>query len=186
ASSTSSPQWDFWQRSRLDARQMAIYRDGLTFGHVFVSVGKDANGKAVARALSPMRTAALFRDPANDEEPYAVLTIDSYPSSGREGEIPGEATLWDSARRYSIEFGERIRIVAKEAHGADRCPVIRFAPYVDLEGRTIGLVEPLIPLNDRINQTVFDLLVAQTYSSFKVRFATGMAPPMETEVVEVD
>lgn len=186
AASTTSPQWDFWQRSRLDARQMAVYRDGLAFGQVFIAVGKDANGKAVARALSPLRTAALFRDPANDEEPYAVLTINSYPSGTGDRQVPGEGTLWDGTNRYDIEFGDRVRVVSTEAHGAGRCPVVRFAPYVDLEGRTIGLVEPLIPLNDRINQTVFDLLVAQTYSSFKVRFATGMAPPMETEAVMVD
>lgn len=187
AASTTSPQWDFWQRSRFDGRQMAIYRDGLAFGQVFIATyRRESDGKAVARALSPLRTAALFRDPANDEEPYAVLTIDDHPRHGDNPE-PGEATMWDGTHEYGISFdGDGMRVTSKEEHGADRCPVVRFAPYVDLEGRTIGLVEPLIPLNDRINQTVFDLLVAQTYSSFKVRFATGMAPPMETETVEVD
>lgn len=45
----------------------------------------------------------------------------------------------------------------------------------------MGVIEPMIPLADRINQTVFDLLVAQTYASFKVRWATGMAPPVERD-----
>lgn len=184
AASTHSPQWDFWQRSRLDARQMAVYRDALAFGQVFINVYKRDDGRAIARSLSPLRTAALFRDPANDEEPYAVLTVHSYARHGDNPE-PGEATMWDGQFEYDIEFdGDGIKVVDKREHGSDRCPVVRFAPFVDLEGRTAGIVEPLIPLNDRINQTVFDLLVAQTYSSFKVRFATGMAPPMETEVVE--
>src|SRR5690606_21562785 len=65
-------------------------------------------------------------------------------------------------------------------------PIVRFAPHVGLEGEVTGLVEPMIPLQDRINQTVFDLLVAQTYSSFKVRTVAGMAPPVEMEAVEID
>src|SRR5690606_4860149 len=61
------------------------------------------------------------------------------------------------------------------------CPLVRFAQDVDLEGRATGVVWPLIPIQDRVNQTVFDLLVAQTYGSFKVRTITGMAPEFETD-----
>lgn len=55
----------------------------------------------------------------------------------------------------------------------------RFSAYVDLEGRTLGVIEPMICLQDRINQTVFDLLLAQSYGSTKVRTVTGMAPPVQ-------
>ena len=52
---------------------------------------------------------------------------------------------------------------------------------MDLEGDTWGVIEPLIPVQDRINQTVFDLLVAQTYTAFIVRTATGLAPPLKMQ-----
>src|SRR5690606_11127043 len=52
---------------------------------------------------------------------------------------------------------------------------------VDLEGRATEVVWPLIPIQDGIKQTGFDLRVAQTYGSFKVRTITGMAPEMETD-----
>jgi hypothetical protein len=72
---------------------------------------------------------------------------------------------------------------APRKHGASECPVTRFVATVDLEGRTIGVVEPMIPLQNRINQTVFDLLVAQTYGSFQVRTVTGMVPPTKMKPV---
>ena len=77
---------------------MADGKTALFGGMALVAVGKDANGKAAARALSPLRTAALFRDPSNDEEPYAVLTINAYPSDSGDRKIPGEATLYISRK----------------------------------------------------------------------------------------
>src|SRR5664279_3967259 len=40
-------------------------------------------------------------------------------------------------------------------------------------------------MQDRLNQTVFDLMVAQTYASFRVRYATGMTPPPMMERVPI-
>ncbi len=57
--------------------------------------------------------------------------------------------------------------------------MVAFRDVPDLEGRAPGEVEPLIPVQDRINQTVFDLLEAQTFGSFKVRHVSGMAPQLD-------
>lgn len=177
-----TPEWEHWQYSRLDARQAAVHRASLTYGHSFTVTEKDKKGKIHTKGLSPLRTAALYEDAANDHDPFAALTIISYPSELSDKKVKGRARLWDSTHSYEIRFeaihGEqKISVSKKRSHGAPECPVTRFASTVDLEGRTIGVVEPMIPLQNRINQTVFDLLVAQTYGSFKVRWATGMAPP---------
>ena len=62
-------------------------------------------------------------------------------------------------------------------HNLGRCPVVRFSNQMDLEGRTPGEVEPLIPVAARIDQTVFDRLVVQRFSSWVVRTISGMAQP---------
>ncbi|MFJ7414647.1 phage portal protein [Streptomyces sp. NPDC098077] len=183
APASRSVEWSHWQRSRLDARQAAIYRGALAFGHSFVLTEKTKKG-VTSKGLSAQRTAALYEDPANDETPYAALTVTAWPKD----EALGKARLWDGKREYAVTFrtktdAEGIRVGAGKSHGASECPVTRFAASVDLEGRTVGVVEPMIPLQNRINQTVFDLLVAQTYASVKVRTVTGMAPPMQTEPV---
>ncbi|MEX1655524.1 phage portal protein [Streptomyces pseudovenezuelae] len=184
ASSSTSTEWAHWQRSRLDARQAAIYRGALKFGHAFVLTEKTKRG-VVSKGLSALKTAALYEDPANDETPYAALTIVMAPR----GEAKGVARLWDGKREYAVTYESKsdpdsVRVDAGKLHGASECPVTRFAASVDLEGRTIGVIEPMIALQDRINQTVFDTLVAQTYTSHEVRYATGMAPPMQMEMLD--
>ncbi|AVO22490.1 portal protein [Streptomyces phage Paedore] len=184
ASSSTSPAWNHWQRSRMDARQAAIYRGALGFGHSFVLTEKTKKG-VISKGLSAKRTAALYEDPANDETPYAAMTVTAWPR----GENLGKARLFDGKREYAVTFKSKtdpksVRVAAGKLHGASECPVTRFAAQVDLEGRTIGVVEPMIPLQDRINQTIFDLLVAQTYTSHEVRYATGMAPPMQMEMLD--
>ncbi|MFE4451428.1 phage portal protein [Streptomyces sp. NPDC056796] len=182
APASSSSEWSHWQRSRLDARQAAIYRGALGFGHSFTLTEKTKKG-VVTKGLSAMKTAALFEDPANDETPYAALTIVRKPK----GDVPGKARLWDGKREYAVTFKAKgdedsVRVLSKGTlHGASECPVTRFAASIDLEGRTIGVIEPMMALQDRINQTVFDTLVAQTYTSHEVRYATGMAPPIQRD-----
>ncbi|GAA0967435.1 phage portal protein [Actinocorallia libanotica] len=176
-----SIEWAHWQRSRLDARQSAVYRGALKFGHSFVLTEKTSRG-VKSKGLSALKTAALFEDPANDDTPYAALTVISWPK----GEELGKARMWDTRSEYEVTFKslwdeDGVRVGKGKRHGASECPVTRFAAVIDLEGRTVGVIEPMIALQNRINQTVFDLLVAQTYGSFKVRYVTGMAPPIERD-----
>ncbi|MFF3249728.1 phage portal protein [Actinacidiphila glaucinigra] len=184
ASSSTSPQWAHWQRSRMDARQAAVYRGALGFGHSFVLTEKTKEG-VKSKGLSAKRTAALFEDPANDETPYAALTITVKPK----GDVPGKARMFDGRNEYAVTFkaygdAESVKVGGAKRHGASECPVTRFAASVDLEGRTVGVVEPMIALQNRINQTIFDLLVAQTYTSHEVRYVTGMAPPLQMELLD--
>jgi hypothetical protein len=184
ASSSTSPAWSHWQRSRMDARQAAVYRGALGFGHSFVLTEKTKKG-VVSKGLSAKKTAALYEDPANDDDPYAALTITVFPK----GDKPGKARMFDARYEYAVSFAsisdlDSVRVGGRKLHGSTECPVTRFAAQVDLEGRTVGVVEPMIPLQNRINQTIFDLLVAQTYTSHEVRYATGMAPPLQMELLD--
>lgn len=179
-----APEWAHWQFSRLDARQVAVHRAAIGYGHSFVLTERDPKrgGRAVSKGLSPLRTAALYEDPANDIDPAAVVHVDTW-SNAKGG---AEGRLWTETHVYTwVELGgetdRQIRVKGGVPHGASHCPVTRFAASIDLEGRTLGVVEPMISLQDRINQTIFDLLIAQTGSSFKVRYATGMAPPLKLD-----
>lgn len=181
-----SPAWDHWQRSRLDSRQTSIYHAAASYGHSFVVTEKrDGDEKATSRGLSPLRTAAIYEDPAADEDPVAALHVERWPSAKR----LGRAFFWDGPEKYWIRFKEKdteeFELEFDYDNGTGECPVTRFAPEVDLDGRTHGVVEQIMPLQDRLNQTVFDLLIAQTYGSFKVRYATGMAPPY-VQVAKLD
>jgi len=183
---TQLPEWQHWQQSRLDARQIAVHRGALKYGHSFTVTEKDRkSGKVQTKGLSALHTAAVYEDPANDIDPFAALTVTRYPNVNAKTAVlrRGAARLWDRTFVYDVTFEslsdlDSVRVARGVRHGLKECPITRFTATVDLEGRTTGVVEPNISVQDRINQTVFDLLVAQTYGSFKVRTVTGMAPPM--------
>lgn len=183
----SSPEWDHWQGSRLDARQIPIHSGALKYGHSFTVTEIDLKRRRIiTKGLSAYSTAAVYEDPANDIDPFAALTIVREPSPKAKNEAArkGLARLWDGEHEYKVTFtalGDlgSVRVSQGVVHGLEECPITRFAASVDLEGRTTGVVEPNIANQNRINQTMFDLLVAQTYGSFLVRTVSGMAPPMK-------
>lgn len=181
----SRPEWEHWEYSNLQSRQHAIYRGALNFGHAFTVTEFEKRGRKrlKTRGLSPLRTTALFEDPANDIVPVHAFTVVSWPSAEGEKITPGKGIAWDESHEYEVSFmglADKMNLVVKKGrrHGATENPVTRFTAFVDLEGRTSGVVEPLLELQNRLNQTVFDMLVVQSYAAFKVRTVTGMAPPV--------
>lgn len=174
----SKRDWGHWQRSRLDAGQSPIIRGAVTFGHSFVLTEKDLAGNPVSRGISPLRTVTMYEDPTLDSDPAFAIYIRRNPT----GDQAGLIWAWDARFKYVFQYengGEVGALLLRAPHGAKRCPVTRIPCYTDLEGNTTGLIEPLIEIQDRINQSVFDLLVAQSYTSFEVRTVTGQAPPLK-------
>lgn len=186
-----TPEWDHWQKSGLDKKQAAVYRGAVKFGHSFVRTYKDPKKGVISKGLSAMNTTALFEDPANDEDPYAVIHVTRWPVGHGDDVKVGLATMTDDLYEYAVTFKslndtKSVTVAAGRKHGATVNPVTRFTAAVDLEGRTCGVVAPMFRLQDRINQTVFDLLVVQSFASFKVRTISGMAPPIKMKPVDAE
>lgn len=177
----TSVEWQAWQANRMDARQMAIHRAALGYGLAFVTVLPHPTdpGRPVIRGVSPRLIYAAYEDPAADETPLWALQVDDIP--GGDQEVRAWFLDAHGVTELSIGGQDGARVVGFTAHNLGVCPVVRFAPDIDLEGEVTGVVEPMIPIQDRVNQTVFDLLVAQTFGSFKVRTISGMAPEFERD-----
>ena len=175
-----NPEWECWQHSLMSARQNSVYVDAFKFGHSFVVTKKDKKrDRIIYQALSARRTVTLYEDPVADLDPIAGVYVKRWSN---ESDEVGSITVWDEAHEYTLAYvkGEDPVVTGKPVkHGNTECPVTRFHSYMDLEGNVWGLIEPVFPVQDRINQTIFDLLVSQTYNSFEVRTVTGMAPPMK-------
>src|SRR5664279_1640222 len=193
--SKSTPLWSVWQRNGLDAKQVPVASEICGIGQSFIGVkmpnpspgpGLVPYNYPKAFTLSGMRTVALYEDPTNDEWPIFVCTFDREPMVNSK---PGRGRYWDNLGNYEKfeidSSGNKGKSIEKGKHGFDRCPIVPFVCTKDLLGRTRGIIEQLIPMQDRLNQTIFDLLVAQTYGSFKVRYATGMTPPPQREKVPI-
>lgn len=168
---------EHFQRSRLDARQSAIYRAGIGHGVAYARTYISRNdGKTYTKGLSPLQTITYYNDPATDLDPVAALYVGVWTKDNE----PVKGVWYDATHQTEVTFKDGVaRAGASTRHGASQCPITRFAPWLDLLGRPTGLVQSLMGPQDRFNQTILDLLVAQSYASFNVRTVTGMAPPMK-------
>jgi len=72
------------------------------------------------------------------------------------------------------EVGGKFKYVETVEHNIGVCPVVRYVNQMDLDGRCVGDVEPVIAVAARIDKTDYDRLLAQHYNSWKVRWATGL------------
>jgi hypothetical protein len=169
------PEYDVWQKERMDARQAIIYRAAFTYGHAFVHLNTLVPGEPKIEILPTRNTVAFFDDPVNDIRPAYVLTIKTQPFQ----DTPGLAVYWDATHRYEVLWtneGEFTLQPNPAAHGMDGCPVVRYVCTVDDEGCTTGVVEPGIPMQNRVNQSVFSTNITADFGAFKVRTAAGLVP----------
>jgi len=170
-----SPEYECWQRNGFDAKQAMIYRAALTYGHAFVHVNNvDPDPKKIKlEVLSTRNTVAYFDDPINDVVPVCTLTIKSYP---RDEKRPGVAVYWDELNRYELEYTTAEEFTLKNTipHELGVCPVVRYTCYIDDEGATSGVIRPIIPMQDRVNQAAFSTNITSDFGAFKVRTAAGL------------
>lgn len=181
--------WRWWQQNGLDRRQLAIHRSACGYGLTYASVlpGTSTLGEPmpIVRGHSPRRMIAFYESPESDDWPAYALEAEPAKIDGSDG---WSARLFDDEAVHYLQIDQSGAITYLEfrEHPAGVCPVIRFANQLDLEGRATGEVEPFIPVAARVDQTVFDRLVVQRFSSWVVRTIAGMTKPDSDEAAEAE
>lgn len=173
--------WQYWQANGLDSRQIAVHRAALAYGLSYATVlpGETDQGAPipVIRGISPRRMITFYDDPVEDDWAMYALRVEPAKIGANQGYV---LRVYDDTDVYRLQCGpelDRLEYIEFQEHGAGVCPVVRFANMLDLEGRADGEVEPFIPVAARIDQTIFDRLVVQRFSSWIVRTIAGMAKP---------
>lgn len=166
--------WRTWNANDFDQRQTAIHRAALAYGHSYVLVtpGTDAEGRrSVMRGVSPRKGLAVYTEPESDDWPMFFMRVQP---QGRDG---WAVRVYDEQVAYflSVDGSGRPSYIEYREHRAGVCPVVRYANDLDLDGRTPGEVEPLIPAAASIDKTKYDRLLTQHYNSWKVRTIAGLS-----------
>ncbi|GEB46934.1 chromosome partitioning protein ParA [Microbacterium testaceum] len=171
------PAWKRWQENGLDARQTIAHRGALEYGtsYVLVLKAKDRPSSAFIRPLSPLRSAAWYADEDDEFPQVAIRRLGKTPDGkGRLLEV------YEGGRMVPFTVRDGVYTAGEEQlTGFDHVPFVRFRDRLD--GASVGLVRPLIPLQDRVNETVFSTLIAMQYASFRQRWATGLAIPVDED-----
>lgn len=190
ANGAPSEVWDkCWQPNGLDARQAGIHRSALQFGASYASILPGSTAPVI-KGFSPIEMTAIYEDPSIDDWPIMALEVrgpqirlydetsvyfiglENFPISG----LGATTLIPDQASWKFLEARE---------HGMGFCPIARFRDRMLLEGEEqFGIVEPLIDIQRRIDETTFGMLTAQYYAAFKQRYVTGWVPQSEQEAIK--
>lgn len=180
--------WEYWTLNGFDSRQSHVYRSALTYGMAFVLVLPGSPGP-VGRVYSPLAMHVVQDDPDAEFPDYAIRRVRRAKNA-----VGVEGTVWDLIDDYAVwtywvpdhsDDESEWELWDGEEHGFDVCPVAVFRNQWcdDPEVRIaeLGEVWPLIPLQDRLNDTTLGLLIAQQYAAFKQKWATGIEIPRDPE-----
>jgi len=132
----------------------------------------------VLRAISPRKMLAVYSDQAADEWP--VYALEDASELGPDGKRRSRLKLFtDTSVHYlsQDEAGDTPQWIESREHGLGVCPVVRYPCELDLEGRYVGEIAPLLTYQDRINQATFDTAMVQSFGAFVIRYVTGMTLP---------
>lgn len=183
------PVWATFQRNRWGSKQAAIHRGavGQSVAYGVVLPGTDPlTGSKMSKMVgkSAIAMSAFYQD---DDEEWPIIAIEAherYESNGLGSMKVGWAVkIYDAyvTHRLTCEgdgaTDKDWTYIDFEEHGMPVPPVARCANRVDLDGRTRGEIEPVLPLLRRIDQDLFDRLINQRFGAWQVRYIAGMAKP---------
>ena len=199
--------WVWWQRNKFDARQTGIHRAALQYGVAYVTVLPSMDPMisgppeaAYLRGVSPRQMTAVYGErmewdprkggPVDDDWPIMAMEMRGLAIRLYDEEkvhfvgvktVPISALGWKDPsylRAANFEY------IESRDHGIGVCPVIRYQDRILLEGEEqYGIVEPLLSIQDRIDETTFEMLVAQYYAAFKQRYVMGWIPKDQSEAM---
>lgn len=174
-SADNATPWAYWQANGLDGRQTIAHRGALEFGtsYVLVLPGSPA---PLMRPLSPLRTSALYDDVDADFPTYGLITRGSTLGGDRLFDVLDDTSVHHYRVPKNSDFP---RLDGSDAHGLGVTPMVRFRERLD--GDAVGIIAPITVLQDRINEATFSLMIALQYASFRQRWATGIAIPVDEE-----
>ncbi len=189
--------WETFQRNRWAMRQDAIHRDAVAKGIAYGSVlpGVDpftGDDLARMRGYSATEMAAWYEE---DDDEWPRLALHAIPAQIQsDGGVLVDGwivKLFDEDSVHTMQIKgdgwtlEEWEYVTFEDHGMRVVPIARCTNRLDLDGRTFGEIEPVLPLLRRIDQDVFDRLIVQRFGAWKVRYATGLAKPSTQEQANI-
>ncbi|WP_395295544.1 phage portal protein [Kitasatospora hibisci] len=180
--------WDIWQANRLQMHQTVVHRSALAYGVSYVTVRPGDPFPVIQSAPSTSWT-VHYAEPGDEWPLWALRRMRSVQMSDDSDGTLFE--LWDDATvtfvrvpgdGSSLDDPSAVEIHEPPvAHGLGVCPVVRFVNRLPMDDGAVpvGEVEPLIPIQERLNETTLGLLMAQNYSAFRQRWATGLAIPRD-------
>lgn len=187
--------WRIWQRNHLDADQALVYDNALQTGSSAAIVWADADGQPVITVEHSSQVIVAYE--AGSRRRRAAALKSWLDDSGREMAtlyLPDGLYKWETTstrpgfgRATSGTVTWRERMVNGEAwplpNPTGEVTVVEFRANSGLKPAPFGggrsEFATVLPIQDRINKTVFDQLATGESQAFRQRFVIGWDPPRD-------
>ena len=166
--------WRLWQDYDLDAQSILTHDNALQTGNSFVMVDP-VSGDISCEHSGEMIVAYV---PGSRRQVAAALKMWDEGDAWMATLITPQAIYkWQSRNGLMGSWSERGEVTANPMGVV---PVVEFAANPSLRpspyGGGVGEFETVLPIQDRINKTVFDRLVTAEFQAFRQRWIVGWSP----------
>lgn len=190
--------WEIWQRNHLDADSAIVHDKALVTGQSYVLVWADEDGKAEITPEHPMQAIVAYESGKfrkriaglksyiddDDEMHRVVLYLRSEKAAFKwQRELDSNGSPHGPFMPWQPSTDESWPIALPSPKG--NIPLVEFRANPSLKparfGGGVGEFEKVIPVQNRINKTVFDRLVTAEFQAFRQRWAVGWTPENPNE-----
>lgn len=177
--------WRIWQANNLDADSQTAFSWALIMGRAYFSVWEGEDEQPIIRVEDP-RQCIVAHEPGNPRGRLAALKV-------WDDEITGET-------RANVYLPEGVYKFRKDTHLGDwdertdefvanplNIPVVPIVPLYNLphiEFDGVSELADLTPIQDRINEMLFNEALAAWFAAYKQKWATGLEIPVDEETGE--
>lgn len=186
-----------WHRNRMQLRAGEVHREAIVSGDAYAIVWPDEDGQA---AIYPNRAASVSVTYDEDRPGRIVHAAKFWRTADKHTRLnlfypdrieryitakPGEGTLpearefvqfvesfADSSDGYLSQTIQNPKSEIQNPYGI--VPVFHFANNADIGAFGRSELESAIPVQDGLNKSVLDMLVAMEYSAYRQRWAAGI------------
>lgn len=171
--------WAVWERSNMGGKQRQTYRSSSRYGLGYEVVGRRrGTDETVIRPMSPMSTVHV-----NDPDDPDVMQVGFHVTDDADDPAQRRLWLWTPDEWVVINpKGKRgAKIIDQGEHGLGRPPLVVFRNEPDEDGGWTSDLDGILPIQDRINQTIADRLMTQSYGAYRQRLLLGWAPEKDED-----
>lgn len=179
AEAVSDP-WELWQASGLDARQRIVHQSALRYGAGFVHVTPTAE----AVPLTAQQVTVLRDAWSGSRWATAALRVEGdrvWLADGTSEWLWRDTSAKGATGPRSGCNVDALELESVTEHGLGVCPVVPFYWQAAGIGEEPSLFEHLLNIQQRINNTQYQLDLAKFFRAFQQLYVSGFLPQSQAD-----
>jgi hypothetical protein len=167
--------WKLWQRESLELVSSDVHKSALKTGYGYLIVWADETGQARLYAQDP-RQCAVIED---EETGRALFAAKQWMTLDKKVRVnlyyANRIEKYQSQKSYNGQEHTALKADGFTQDEADAPNPYGIVPMFQF--KTQPVLPDAIPVQDLLNKTICDRLVAQEFGAFPQRWAVGLEPP---------